>query len=75
MLDAERLAGDAGDEDVGVVATGDGGDGAIGRDARLGEHVAIEADTDHRRSLEVFAETSERLEPAVDHDDVVLGGG
>ena len=35
VLDAEGLAGDAGDEDVGVVATGDGGDGAVGRDAGL----------------------------------------
>ena len=75
VLDAERLAGDAGDEDVGVVATGDRGDGAVGGDAGGGEHVAVESDADHGRARERIAETSERLQLAVDHDDVMFRGG
>ena len=75
MLDAERLAGNAGDEDVGVVATGDRGDGAVGGDAGLGQHVAVEPDADHGRALELVTETTERLDAAVDHDDVVFRGG
>ena len=75
VLDAEGLAGHAGDEDVGVVATGDGGDGTIGGDAGRGQNVAVEPDADHGGAREPLAETAERLEPAVDHDDIMFRGG
>ena len=75
VLDAEGFAGDASDEDVGVVAAGDGGDGAVGGDAGRGEHVSVEPHADHRGAREGVPETSERLQAAVDHDDVMRRGG
>ena len=47
----------------------------FGSDSGLGQHVAIESDTDHGRALEVVTETTKRLDAAVDHDDVVFCGG
>ena len=58
MLDAEGLPGNTGDEDVGVVATGDGCDRAVRGDPGLGQHVAVEADAHHGRALEVVAQSA-----------------
>ena len=68
-LHAERLAGDAGRHDVGVVAAGDRGDGVGFLDARLDEDVAVEAETDDRRAAEALGEPPERLGPLVDDRD------
>ena len=61
LLDAEVLPGDAGDEDVGVVAAGHRGDGAGLLDAGLDQPVAVEADALHGLPGEVGAEPVERL--------------
>ena len=61
VLDAEVLVGDAGDEDVRVVAARDRGDGAGLLDARLDESVAVEPDALDGRPGEVGTEPGERL--------------
>ena len=73
-VDAERLAGDAGDEHVGVVAVGHRGDGAGPLDPRLDQPVAVEADALHGRAGEVVGEATEGLGAAVDDRHGVPAG-
>ena len=66
VLDAEGLAGDPGDEDVGVVAVGDRRQRRRLLDAGLDQPVAVEADAVDGLAGEVRTEPGERLGPPVD---------
>ncbi len=67
VLDPEGLPGDAGGDDVGVVAAGyrEEGVGAVG--AGLVEHLLVEAHPGHPDPGEGRAEPAERIGVAVDH--------
>ena len=60
-LDAERLAGDSGAENIGVVAGGHGGDGVRVLDARVMQRVAVEPRSLNDDALEIGAATGGRL--------------
>ena len=67
-LDPEVLAGDAGGEDVRVVAAGHRGDGAGALDAGLDEVVAVEAEAHDLLAAEVLGQAlAERVGVLVDH--------
>ena len=71
-LDPEVLAGDAGGEDVRVVAAGDRGDGAGALDAGLDQVVAVEAEADDLLAAEVLGQAlAERVGVLVDDGDRV----
>ena len=73
-LDPVGLPGDAGDEDVRVVAVRHGGEGAGLLDAGLGEPVAVEADADDLLAGEVEGQAPERPLLPIDHGDGVARG-
>ena len=71
VLDAVVLAGDAGAEDVGVVAVGDCSEGAGLLDPRFGQGVAVEPEAYHGSAREPCGETAKRAGLLVDHRDGV----
>ena len=73
-FDPEGLAGDAGDEDVGVVAVGDRRQRVGPLDAALDEAVAVEADAHDGLAVEAGRQPTEGLLVAIDdgHGVVVI---
>ncbi len=71
VLHTEHLAGHARGDDVGVVAAGDGGEGAGLLDARLAQGVLVEADAGDPAAPESRAQPAEGGGVLVDHGDRV----